>query len=67
MKTFVVRLWSSADEVEAHAHRSRGLCGIVEPVGADAPMPFRSEEQLLGVLRQALSVEDRDGAEEDAR
>lgn len=57
MKTFVVRLWSPAGEVEAHAP-TQPLRGTIEAVGTDRAAPFRDGSELVRLLETALEADD---------
>jgi hypothetical protein len=54
MRAFVIRVWTPADAVEAHAQHTSELCGVVKPVGSDEPTPFRSNTELLELLREGM-------------
>lgn len=56
MKTFVIRLWTGAADVEGHT-ASRDLHGTVEPIGAGPARPFRDGPGLLALLHSALEAD----------
>jgi hypothetical protein len=47
LKTFIVRIWRSADPVEARVEPLRGL---VEQIGTGEAVPFVTEAELLEFL-----------------
>jgi hypothetical protein len=57
VRTFVIRLWTPADEVEAHMRQRCELRGVVEQVGSAEAVPFRSDGELVRLLREKLEGE----------
>jgi hypothetical protein len=57
MRAFVIRIWTPADEVEAHAHERGELRGVVEQVGSADAVPFRSDGELVRLLQEGLRRE----------
>jgi hypothetical protein len=57
MKAFVIRVWTPADEVEAHVHTAPELRGVVELIGSAQAVPFRSDGELVQLLREGVQRE----------
>jgi hypothetical protein len=55
VKTFVVRIWTPDAELSDTA--PGGLHGSVERIRSPEPAQFRSGEELLEILRQAIEGE----------
>jgi hypothetical protein len=53
MQTFIVRLWSPRDGSGVDREH---VCGVVEQVGAEQSTTFANPEELIGVLRDAVSA-----------
>jgi len=56
VQTFVVRVWTPSSR-EGEPAPPEGLRGVVERVGLDLQMPFRSPDELLEILRSAMESE----------
>jgi hypothetical protein len=52
VETFVVRVWTPAQELAAEIPPDE-LHGVVERVGSDERAPFRNARELLEILRSA--------------
>lgn len=56
MKTFVVRLYEDAGIDPAGAAAAR-LCGVIDEVATGLRATFRSEIELVAVLKTAIGAE----------
>jgi hypothetical protein len=60
LKTFIVRIWTSADPADAGEGSLRGL---VEHIGTGEAVPFVSEAELLELLVAAAAPADHPAPE----
>ena len=67
MKAFVIRVWTPDDEVEGHMQERGELRGVVEQVGSSQPTTFKSDDELLGLLRMQPSEQTHGAGKETRR
>ena len=57
MRTFIVRIWIPSPE-RARELSAVELRGKIEQIGSTEHLPFRSSEELVSLLRDALASGD---------
>jgi hypothetical protein len=51
VRAFVIRVWTPGDEVEENVQGEGGLRGVLERIGSGVESTFKSEVELLELLR----------------